>query len=331
MDITENSYPIMFYTLLTSVPTDAVLFLPPPYLPFILLSLHDNIAIQGAILYTFLYTMVTYFLNHKVYTHTQAEAFSLYSQAFKYGDGLFETVRIYNEKPLFLSHHFRRLFSGMYFLKYRFHEEKFEDLLMEGIYRVLVSAKYQHARLRIQVFRRENILPPEFVIECTPIEDYYSTIHTLSLTDFRLVPLYATPYSGFKVNNRLSYQLASLYAIEEGFDEAVLYNDKYAGETSNFNLFIVKNRKVYTPPLSIGCLNGIMRFKTLQLCQTLGISIKEKKLTSSDLAAADEIFLTNIIRGIVPIEKYNHIVWENEPYPITSFLKQNWNEMIRLL
>lgn len=273
--------------------------------------------------------MTTYFLNQSIYTNTKAEAFSLYSQAFKYGDGLFETIRIYHEKPLFLGHHFRRLFTGMYFLKYRFHEEKFEAQVMEGIYRVLVASKYQHARLRLQVFRRENILPPEFVIECSPIEEYYSSVHTLSLTDFRLVPLYTTPFSGFKVNNRLPYQMANLYATEEGFDEAILYNEKYAVETSNFNLFIVKNRKIYTAPLTLGCLDGIMRQKIFQLCQTLGIVIKEKKLTSNDIEAADEIFLTNMIRGIVPIWKYKHIIWENEPYPIASFLKYNWNEVVK--
>lgn len=276
--------------------------------------------------------MHTYFLNQHIYTDGRAEALSLYGQAFKYADGLFETIRIHEGKPLFLSQHFNRLFTGMYFLKYRFHEEKFQTLLTEAIYRLLVHSPHLHGKLRVQVFRRETTLPPEFVMEYEAIENYYATQHSLSLIDYFQIPLLAVPFAAFKTNNRLHYQMASLYAAENGYDESVLYADnKFAGETSNFNLFVVKNRKVYTSTLQTGCLNGLMRAKVLQMCADLGVVAKEKYLKKQDLLEADELFLTNIVRGIVPVWKYNDRLWETENCAMTQYLRKNWSDFINLL
>lgn len=273
--------------------------------------------------------MSIFFLHDSVYLDAHHEALALYNQAFKYGDGVFETIRIFREKPMYLEAHFARLFAGMYFLKYNFQEEKLQSRMTEGIYRIILAGNFNHARLRLQVFRPHPLLPPDFLIEASPIEDFYSTINTYSITDFRLLPLFATPLSAFKHNNRLTYQMANIHASEEGYDEAILYYNQHVAETSNMNIFMVKDKKVYTPPLACGCLNGIMRSKVIRLCKSMKITIKDISFTSKALAGAEEIFLTNVIRGIAPVWKYNDKIWDTQSLPITTYLKNNLFQMIQ--
>lgn len=267
--------------------------------------------------------MPVFFLSDSLYLDPNHEALTLYNQAFKYGDGIFETIRVFRGKPMFMEAHFARMFTGMYFLKYNFQEEKFQERITEGVYRTIVAGNFNHARLRVQVFRYHPLLPPDFLIEANPIEDFYSSISTHSITDFKLLPLFATPLSAFKHNNRLVYQMANIHASESGYDEAILYYNQHVAETSNMNIFMVKDKKVFTPPLACGCLNGIMRLKVIQLCQSLKIPVKDMTFTSKALAKADEIFLTNVIRGIAPVWRYNDDTWDTQTLPITTYLRNN--------
>lgn len=263
-----------------------------------------------------------FFLNNEPLP-ADSPKLALYTHAFKNGDGLLETIRIYKGKPLFLDEHLRRLFSGMYFMKYLFHEELFQNAITSSLYRLIQAHSLHHARVRIQVFRQEFVLPAQFIMEALPIEDYFVTTHPYALTDYFLIPQTFSPISGFKVSNRLGYQMAAYHARENGFDEAVLYNGIYVADAANSNVFIVRSQKVYTPPLLDGGLNGIMRAQVMLLCEQLKIVIKEKHLKAKDLAEADEVFLTNSLRGIIPVGKYNTTVWEATSRPFTTFLRQN--------
>lgn len=273
--------------------------------------------------------MNMFFLNNES-IEDDSPKIALYTYAFKYGDGLFETIRVYKGKILHLNEHLTRLFTGMYYLKYRFHEEKFQNDIEMAIFRMIDLHQLYHARLRLQVFRRESILPAEFMIEAESIEDYFTTTLPYSLTSYRLMPLHFSPVSGFKTSYRLPYQLANMYAKEKGFDEAILWSTESAAETSNHNLFIVKKKHIYTPPLQAGCLNGIMRMQIIRLCQKLEIPLSETHISEKDLQNADEIFLTNALRGIIPVWRYEDIAWENPQYHITNYLKQNFLQILEI-
>jgi len=104
----------------------------------------------------------------------------------------------------------------------------------------------------------------------------------------------------------LDYELfakSHAQAQEHGFDQALLLNRRgHIFEASRANIFWIKDRILYTPPLSSGCLNGITRQQVIKQAMALKTSIKEKDLTPVILKGADAAFLTNSLLGIKPIE-----------------------------
>lgn len=268
------------------------------------------------------------FLNGRAIAENAPEL-ALYSSAFKYGDGLFETIRIYRGKPLFLAEHFKRLFAGMYFFNYRFEEEVFQNTVTASIYQLIIAENLHHARVRLQIFRADSTLDrkAQYIMEGIPLlDDYYSALRLYALTEFRLLPLQFSPISGFKLSNRLPYDLATRYANENYFDDALLFSEGYAAESSIANLFIVKDQKCFTPPLSSGCVNGIMRAIVISMCKELRVPFAEKNISEKDLYRADEIFLTNTIRGLIPVKRYKDIEWVNDNLPMVSFLRKSFKQ-----
>jgi branched-subunit amino acid aminotransferase/4-amino-4-deoxychorismate lyase len=107
----------------------------------------------------------------------------------------------------------------------------------------------------------------------------------------------------------LDYELfarAKTEARSKGFDEALLLNRSGAiFEASRANIFWIKDKVLYTPPLSSGCLNGITRQQVIKYAKNLKISVKERNLTPEILKKADAAFLTNSLIGIKPISLIN--------------------------
>ena len=112
--------------------------------------------------------------------------------------------------------------------------------------------------------------------------------------------------STLKTNNKIIQITASIFAQENQLDSCLLINeDKNVIEAANGNLFMLMNNELITPPLSEGCLNGIMRKQILKLAKELGdVEVIEKEISPFDLQKADELFVTNVIAGIQPITKY---------------------------
>jgi len=104
--------------------------------------------------------------------------------------------------------------------------------------------------------------------------------------------------SNIKSVNALVSVLGAIHAKENGFDNAILKNtDGNFIEATNSNLFIIKQGIIYTPPLTEGCLDGTMRKWVLEQ-----VNVIEKLLSPLDIKEADEIFITNAIAGIIPVE-----------------------------
>lgn len=98
----------------------------------------------------------------------------------------------------------------------------------------------------------------------------------------------------------------SIFADENGYDNCLLINDeKNVIEALNGNLFMLMGNKLVTPPISEGCLNGVMRKQILALAKKIEtIEVEEAPISPFDLQKADELFITNVVRGIQPITKY---------------------------
>jgi branched-chain amino acid aminotransferase len=112
--------------------------------------------------------------------------------------------------------------------------------------------------------------------------------------------------STIKTTSKMIHVTAGIFARENGYQNCLLINDdKNVIEAINGNLFMFKDNKLITPPISEGCLNGIMRKKVLQLAQKIeGIAVVEEAISPFDLQNANELFITNVISGIQPISQY---------------------------
>lgn len=266
-----------------------------------------------------------YILNGEI-----REEDKLINRSFKYGDGLFETIRIYNGKILFWESHLERLFRGMGVLKLHFQPKLFAlKLLMHAQGLMERKEITGHGRLRIHIYRigKGAYGPLErtagFLIEASGFEgNTYDSLHPVSLCCYDAYRLYPQPLNGCKTANAFPYILAAIHAQDEGFDEALLLtNTGFVSEASAANLFMIQQQKIITPPLNTFCLDGVMRKQMLHLAQELKLSIVQKCFRLKELRKADAIFLTNSTRGIIPIHQFEGRALESQRHPLISFLK----------
>ena len=237
------------------------------------------------------------------------------NRGFLYGDAIFETLKVLDGKVLFLEDHYFRLMASMRIVRMEipmsFTMEYMEEqvLLLTGI---LPAAPSYRARLSF--FRKPGggYLPVdnnvEFIITAAPLaEPLYSFDETPYEVDlFRDFYVTRQLLSTLKSTNKMVHITGSIYADENGLDNCLLLNDeKNVVEALQGNLFMLTGGKLVTPPVTDGCLNGIMRKQVLALARKIeGLEVEEASISPFDLQKADELFITNVVKGIQPITKY---------------------------
>jgi branched-chain amino acid aminotransferase len=261
------------------------------------------------------------------------------NRGFLYGDAVFETVKIVNSKILFLEDHYFRLMSSMRVIRMEIPMNFTMEYLEEQIVALVKNNGLESsARARITVYRNEGgyYLPQDntvsFLIQATSLEN---TLYALDEKEYE-VDLYKDFYvtkhllSSIKTTNRLINVTGSIYASENGLDNCILLNDsKNVVEVLQGNIFMLKGKVLITPPVSEGCLNGVMRKQILKIAQKLeGIEVIEEIISPFDIQKADELFLTNVIKGIQPITKYRKKEFSIE---ISKNLVAKLNESLNLV
>ncbi len=239
-------------------------------------------------------------------------AISFFNRAFQYGDSLFETINFRNGNPLFLSDHYERLLTGMHFIGMHVPENFSEDYFKMQI-QLLCKENNLHksARIRIQVFRNNGgyYLPENnkcsYII--TAVENF-SDSYKLNTTPLRC-EFYrenykpALPLSSLKTGSALFYTLCALHTQKIKADDCFVFNDRgRVIEAVSSNLFIIRNSQLITPPLTDGCIAGIMRKQISRISASSNISCVEQSLDEHDIENCDEILLTNVIKGIVRVK-----------------------------
>jgi len=258
------------------------------------------------------------------------------NRAFLYGDAVFETVKIVNSKILFLEDHYFRLMSSMRVVRMEipmnFTMEYFEEQIL-----TLAKAKKTEnsARTRITVYRNNGgyYLPQNntvsFLINVEALENKQYSIDKKKYVVDLYTDFYVTKQllSSIKTTNKLINITASIFAKENDLDNCLLLNDsKNVIEALQGNLFMLLGNKLITPPVSEGCLNGIMRKQILSLARTIeNLEVIEAIISPFDLQKADELFITNVIKGIQPISKYRKKEFTNN---LAKVLLQKLNEYI---
>ncbi len=247
-------------------------------------------------------------------TASQADSIA-FNRGFLYGDSVFETLKVLDGKVLFLEDHYFRLMSAMRIIRMEipmsFTMEFMESQLLDT---ANASGCADSARLRMTVFRNAggNYLPlsreVSYVITSTSIEQKVYAIEPGRYEVDLYKDFYVTRQllSTIKSTNRIINVTGSIYAAENDLQNCLLMNEqKNIVEALNGNLFMVFGNKVITPPLSEGCLNGVMRKQIIEIIKREeNIEFSEETVSPFDLQKADEIFITNVIIGIQPITRY---------------------------
>ncbi|WP_296149349.1 aminotransferase class IV [uncultured Flavobacterium sp.] len=255
-----------------------------------------------------------------------------------YGDSVFETVKILDGKILFVEDQYFRLMASMRIVRMEipmnFTMEYFEE-------QILTLAKAENleksSRARITIFRNQGgfYLPKDntvsFLIHIIALEN---SVYQIEKENYE-VELYkdfiVTKHllSSIKSSNRIINVTGSIFADENGYDNCLLINDdKNVIEALNGNLFMLMGNKLITPPISEGCLNGVMRKQVLALARKIeSLEVVEEPISPFDLQKADELFVTNVIKGIQPITKYRKKDYEAK---ISKEILLRLNAQIRL-
>ena len=263
------------------------------------------------------------------------------NRGLRYGDAVFETLRAHSGKVLFWEDHYLRLMASMRILRMEipmeFTMEFLEAKILETLEKNQVHQKT--ARIRLTVFRKNGgLYTPEdrgvdYIIEASELENPF---YLIAREDRYEVELFKDHYiapgllSTIKSNNRAVNVLAGIYAEENDYDNCLLLNtDKKVAEALNGNLFLVKGDTIKTPPLSDGALNGILRKKLIDIIgKTEDLTLEEASISPFELQKADELFITNVISGIVPVRKYRKKEYEIE---VSKMLLGRLNAQVRLL
>lgn len=258
------------------------------------------------------------------------------NRAFLYGDGVFETVKIINNKILFLEDHYFRLMSSMRVVRMEIPMNFTMEYLEEQILSLVnKSALSESSRARITVYRNDGgyYLPQSntvsFLIHAVALEN---TLYSFEKKEYE-VDLYKDFYitkqllSSIKTTNKIINITGSIFASENGLDNCLLLNDsKNVVEALQGNIFMLMGNKLITPPVSEGCLNGVMRKQILSLAKKIeNLEVVEDVISPFDLQKADELFVTNVIKGIQPITQYRKKTFATN---ISVQLLEKLNEMI---
>ena len=260
------------------------------------------------------------------------------NRGFLFGDSIFETIKVLDNKVLFLEDHYFRLMASMRICRMEipmnFTMEYFESQILNLIQSLKNSNSF---RVRFTVYRDSEgfYLPKsrnvQFIVTATPLNSelysFQKEIYEVELYKDSYVPKQL--FSTLKTNNKMLQITGSIFADENGYDNCLVLNDeKNVIEALQSNIFMKTGNVVSTPPVSDGCLNGIMRKQILEILKKMeGIEVKEGSISPFDLQKADELFLTNVIFGIQPITKYRKKEYTAE---FASDVLKRLNAKIRL-
>jgi len=249
---------------------------------------------------------------------------SLNNRGFAYGDAVFETLKVVDNKPLFLEDHYFRLMASMRILRMDIPMD-FTMEFIENEITELIQANgltQLSARVKFMVNRKEGGLyypetnTIEYFISSEKLENYFYEFNEGDYKIDLFKDYYIAPglISTLKTNNRIYNVIGSIYAKENNFDNCLILNtNKSIIEALNANIFIVKDKVVQTPPLEEGCIKGVMRKQIIEIIGlTPELTLEEVPISPFELRKADELFLTNVITGIQPISHYRKKTYARE-------------------
>jgi len=266
--------------------------------------------------------MSQYILFNDQFVQSDAPLLQAQNRGFKFGDGLFETMRMCNGKLQFPALHADRLHAGMKALKMDGYT-LLDDYFLKQKTAELAKKNRIHgnARFRLTIYRNgEGLYTPQsnkvgYLLEASalPNADYELNTKGLIVDVYDEIPKPINKLSNYKTTNALLYVMAGLYQKQHRLDEALLLNQHgFLCESTSSNVFVVYQNQIYTPALSEGCVAGVMRNVVMQLAKQNQLPLIEAQINPQILNEAEEVFVTNAIGGIRWVMGYGRKRYFNE-------------------
>ena len=233
--------------------------------------------------------------------------FTADNRSFRYGDGVFETIKVYKGRILFEDYHFERLFLSLKMLQVEngLRTKKLSAAIIELCQK---NECTELARVRLAVYRNENN-HSEYAIEALPLSREIKEWNENGLTIGIYPYLRKTPdaFSNLKTANFLPYVMAERYSKEMDWDDAIVLNtNNFLADTSKANIFLVKKNNILTPALHQGCINGVMRKFLIDEMKRIDYKVIQAEISEQDLLDADEVFVTNSILDLKWVKAFKN-------------------------
>jgi branched-chain amino acid aminotransferase len=263
-----------------------------------------------------------YILHNDEFVPADQPILTAQNRGFRYGDGLFESMRMCNGKLKFAEQHADRLKAGMKALKIEGGNLLDEYFLRQKTTELCKKNKFRdNVRFRLSVYRAgEGLYTPAnnksgYVLEASALTENNYELNKKGL----IVDVYdeltkqIDKLANYKTSNSLLYVMAGLYKKQHRLDEAFILNQNgFLCESISSNVFVVYNQQVYTPALSEGCITGVMRGVVMNIAKMNSISMVEAQINPEVLKEADEVFVTNAVGGVRWVMGYGRKRYFNE-------------------
>jgi branched-chain amino acid aminotransferase len=276
------------------------------------------------------------YVNGELLPRSEA-VISVYDSGFLMGDGVWEGIRLIQDKWIFLDEHIDRLFEGARAidLELGLSAEQITNAILETQHANNMSDQ-AHARVmftrgvKAKPFQQPalSISGPTFVIIMEHSDPHAKAqgITMATVPQIRGMPMSQDP----KLNShsKLNCILACIQANKMGADEALMLDPHgFVNTTNSCNFFIVKNGEVWT---STGdyCMNGITRKKIIMLCKDNSIPVFEKNFSLVDVYSADEVFITGTLGSLVPVLELDKRTFDAKNNKLTQTLQSLYNDLI---
>ena len=277
------------------------------------------------------------YIDGKFYPKSEAKI-SVYDHGLLYGDGVFEGIRAYHGIVFKLKEHIDRLYKSAHPIFLKIPLTKAE--LTEAVLETLKKNNLTNAYIRLVVTRGIGdlgldprkcpkatiIIITEPLLQLHSAEKVENGINTI-ITWVKRNPVDAATHE-MKSLNYLNSILGKIEANNVGADEAIcLDKTGYVCEGVGENIFIVRDGKLYTPPISSGALDGITRALIIRLAKKLGIEVTERNITPNELFTADEVFFTGTAAEVAPIREVNkRVIGTGKPGPVTKRIMREFEK-----
>ncbi len=278
------------------------------------------------------------YIDGEFYSKSSAKV-SVLDHGFLYGDGVFEGIRCYNGVVFKLREHVERLYRSAKAIRLEIPVGMRE--MMDIVMKTIKVNGFRDAYVRLVVTRGVGDLgldprrcpKPSIIVIAEQLEPILGAESLkrgvrLIISSTRRDPVQATSHE-VKSLNYLNSIMAKLEAIAAGADDAVMLDTRgFVSEATAANIFIVKSRQLFTPPVTAGILPGITRATVMEIAQSLQIPVQEQDITPVELLTSDEAFLTGTGVEIVPIASISGVkIGDQVPGAITLRIVEEFNRI----